>query len=130
MAKTKIPSKTLKELNRQFNYELTAPHACLAMSVWRANRSLKGFAGFFAKQAGEGREHAENRTEQSETANLSGAPSGRHTWEAGVRFRKMLMIRDTLSWYCGSLFSFFQAGESRNPFQCFWCSSRFSPDNM
>jgi ferritin len=59
MAKTKIPSKTLTELNRQFNYELTAAHAYLAMSVWCACRSLKGFAGFFAKQAGEEREHAE-----------------------------------------------------------------------
>ena len=29
------------------------------MSVWCANRSLKGFAGFFAKQSGEEREHAE-----------------------------------------------------------------------
>jgi ferritin len=58
MAKTKIPSQTLTELNRQFNYELTAAHAYLALSVWCANRSLKGFAGFFSKQAGEEREHA------------------------------------------------------------------------
>ena len=59
MAKTKIPSKTLTELNRQFNYELTAAHAYLAMSVWCGSRNFKGFAGFFAKQAGEEREHAE-----------------------------------------------------------------------
>jgi ferritin len=59
MAKIKIPSKTLTELNRQINYELTAAHAYLAMSVWCASRSLKGFAGFFAKQSGEEREHAE-----------------------------------------------------------------------
>jgi len=59
MAKTKIPTKTLAELNRQINYELTAAHAYLAMSVWCASRSLKGFAGFFAKQSGEEREHAE-----------------------------------------------------------------------
>jgi ferritin len=58
MAKTKIPSKTLTELNRQLNYELTAAHAYLALSLWCGNRSLKGFAGFFAKQAGEEREHA------------------------------------------------------------------------
>jgi ferritin len=58
MAKTKIPAKTLTELNRQLNYELTAAHAYLALSVWCGNRSLKGFAGFFAKQAGEEREHA------------------------------------------------------------------------
>ncbi len=59
MAKTKIPTKTLTELNRQINYELTAAHAYLAMSVWCASRSLKGFASFFAKQSGEEREHAE-----------------------------------------------------------------------
>ncbi|MGA2280515.1 MAG: ferritin [Verrucomicrobiota bacterium] len=59
MAKTKIPSKTLTELNRQINCELTAAHAYLALSVWCASRSLKGFAGFFAKQSSEEREHAE-----------------------------------------------------------------------
>jgi ferritin len=58
MAKTKIPPQTLAELNRQLNYELTAAHAYLAMSLWCGNRSLKGFAGFFDKQAGEEREHA------------------------------------------------------------------------
>src|ERR1039457_7203051 len=51
-------------------------------------------------------------------------------WEAGVRFSKMLMILETLSLYCGSLLNFFQTGESENPFQCFLCSSRFSPDTM
>jgi ferritin len=59
MAKIKIPSKTLTELNRQVDYELTAAHAYLAMSIWCASRSLKGFAGFFARQSGEEREHAE-----------------------------------------------------------------------
>jgi ferritin len=59
MAKTKIPAKTLTELNRQLNYELTAAHAYLGLSLWCGNRSLKGFAGYFAKQAGEEREHAE-----------------------------------------------------------------------
>ena len=59
MAKTKIPSKTLTELNRQINYELSAAQAYLALSVWCGNRSLQGFAGFFSKQAGEEREHAE-----------------------------------------------------------------------
>jgi len=58
MVKTKIPAKTLTELNRQLNYELTAAHAYLGLSLWCGNRSLKGFAGFFAKQAGEEREHA------------------------------------------------------------------------
>jgi ferritin len=59
MAKTKIPSKVLTELNRQLNHELSAAHAYLAMSVWCAAQNLKGFAGFFSKQAGEEREHAE-----------------------------------------------------------------------
>ena len=59
MAKTKIPSKTLTELNRQLNCELTAAQAYLALSVWCCNRNLKGFASFFAKQSGEEREHAE-----------------------------------------------------------------------
>jgi ferritin len=58
MAKIKIPSKTLTELNRQLNCELTAAHAYLALSVWCASRSLTGFAAFFAKQSGEEREHA------------------------------------------------------------------------
>ena len=58
MAKTKIPTKMLTELNRQLNQELTAAHAYHAMSVWCCNRNLKGFAGFFSKQAGEEREHA------------------------------------------------------------------------
>src|ERR1017187_10003376 len=59
MAKTKIPTKTLTELNSQLNQELTAAHAYLALSIWCCNRNLKGFAGFFSKQAGEEREHAE-----------------------------------------------------------------------
>jgi len=58
MAKTKIPSKVLVELNRQLNYELSAAHAYLAMSNWCEVQNLKGFAGFFAKQAAEEREHA------------------------------------------------------------------------
>ena len=58
MAKNKIPDKTLTELNRQFNCELNAAHAYLALSLWCGNRSLRGFANFFAKQAGEEREHA------------------------------------------------------------------------
>jgi hypothetical protein len=59
MAKTKIPSKTLTELNRQLNCELTAAQAYLALSVWCCDRNLKGFASFFSKQSGEEREHAE-----------------------------------------------------------------------
>ncbi len=59
MAKTTIPAKVLTELNRQLNHELTAAHAYLAMSVWCEAQNFKGFAGFFAKQSNEEREHAE-----------------------------------------------------------------------
>ncbi|MGA2787750.1 MAG: ferritin [Verrucomicrobiota bacterium] len=59
MAKTKIPAKTLTELNRQLNCELTAAQAYLGLSVWCASRNLTGFAAFFSKQSGEEREHAE-----------------------------------------------------------------------
>lgn len=59
MAKSKIPAKVLTELNRQLNHELNAAHAYLALSVWCEAQNLKGFAGFFAKQAGEERQHAE-----------------------------------------------------------------------
>lgn len=58
MAKTKMPPPVLAELNRQLNHELSAAHAYLALSTWCAAQNLKGFAGFFAKQAGEEREHA------------------------------------------------------------------------
>lgn len=58
MAKSQIPTKVLAELNRQLNHELNAAHAYLALSVWCEAQNLKGFAGFFAKQAGEEREHA------------------------------------------------------------------------
>jgi ferritin len=59
MAKIKIPAKTLTELNRQLNCELTAAQAYLALSVWCTSRNFKGFAAFFSKQSGEEREHAE-----------------------------------------------------------------------
>lgn len=58
MAQTKIPAKVLAELNRQFNHELNAAHAYVALSVWCQARNLKGFAKYFAKQAGEERDHA------------------------------------------------------------------------
>ena len=59
MIKSKIPTNVLTELNRQLNQELSAAHAYLALSAWCASQNLKGFAGFFAKQAGEEREHAQ-----------------------------------------------------------------------
>ncbi|HEY9171899.1 MAG TPA: ferritin [Verrucomicrobiae bacterium] len=59
MPKTTIPAPVLTELNRQLNHELTAAHSYLAMSVWCHAQNFKGCAGFFAKQSGEEREHAE-----------------------------------------------------------------------
>lgn len=59
MSISKIPETVSVELQRQFNHELAAAHAYQAMSVWCAVRTLKGFAEFFQKQAGEEREHAE-----------------------------------------------------------------------
>jgi len=46
------------ELNRQFNQELAAAHHYLALSLWCESRNFSGFAAYFAKQAGEEREHA------------------------------------------------------------------------
>lgn len=59
MPTSTLPSAVLTELNRQLNHELTAAHAYLALSTWCHTQSLKGFASFFARQAGEEREHAE-----------------------------------------------------------------------
>ncbi len=52
------PPKVFSELKRQLNHELNAAHGYLALSVWCAGRNQKGFARFFAKQAGEERVHA------------------------------------------------------------------------
>lgn len=58
MPKSTRPSKSLAQMNRQLNHELSAAHDYLALSVWCTARNLTGFASFFAKQAGEEREHA------------------------------------------------------------------------
>jgi ferritin len=58
MSKSTLPPKVLSELKRQLNHELNAAHSYLAMSIWCAAQNQKGFARFFAKQAGEEREHA------------------------------------------------------------------------
>ena len=58
MSKSTLPPKVLSELTRQLNQELNAAHGYLAMSVWCTAQNLKGMARFFAKQAGEEREHA------------------------------------------------------------------------
>jgi ferritin len=59
MPKSSIPAKVLQELNRQLNHELSAAHNYLALSLWCEARNFTGFASYFAKQAGEEREHAE-----------------------------------------------------------------------
>ncbi|MGA2543394.1 MAG: ferritin [Verrucomicrobiota bacterium] len=58
MPNSRISAKVLAELNRQFNQELNAAHEYLALSLWCELRHLAGFSSFFAKQAGEEREHA------------------------------------------------------------------------
>ena len=59
MPKSKIPAKVVAELNRQFNYELSAAHGYRALALWCAEQNLKGFAAFFSKQTGEELEHAD-----------------------------------------------------------------------
>jgi ferritin len=59
MPNSKISPKVLAELNRQFNQEFCAAHAYRALSIWCSAQNLTGFAGFFAKQAAEEREHAD-----------------------------------------------------------------------
>jgi ferritin len=63
MPQSKIPAKVLAEFNRQINQELGAAHSYRALSVWCADQNLKGFAGFFAKQAAEEYEHADKITD-------------------------------------------------------------------
>lgn len=58
MAKSTIAPGLLTELNRQLNHEINASHAYLALSLWCSARSLRGFARFFSKQAGEEQTHA------------------------------------------------------------------------
>src|SRR6266853_1870978 len=78
MAKSKLSPKVIEELNRQFNQELAAAHSYLALSVWCDVRNLKGFGKWFAKQAGEEREHAEkiikHLTDRGVTAELAAVP--------------------------------------------------------
>jgi len=58
MSATTIPSEVLKELQRQMNHEFSAAHAYQALSAWCAVTNLKGFSGYFARQADEERAHA------------------------------------------------------------------------
>ena len=59
MKTSTLNPQVLTELKRQLNQELGAAHAYLALSIWCTARNFTGFASFFAKQAGEEREHAE-----------------------------------------------------------------------
>ncbi len=59
MPKSNHPRKVFSELKRQLNHELNAAHSYLALSIWCAAQNQKGFARFFAKQAGEERKHAQ-----------------------------------------------------------------------
>jgi ferritin len=58
MPKANLAPAVVQEMNRQLNHELSAAHAYQALSIWCAARNFTGFASFFAKQAGEEREHA------------------------------------------------------------------------
>lgn len=51
--------EVITEIQRQFNHELSAAHAYVALSVWCHDHNFKGFARFFSKQAAEEREHAQ-----------------------------------------------------------------------
>ena len=59
MPKISIKSATLAEFKRQFNAELGAAHAYLALAIWCDAENFKGFARFFYKQASEERVHAQ-----------------------------------------------------------------------
>ncbi|MDP2136298.1 MAG: ferritin [Candidatus Didemnitutus sp.] len=54
-----LPAAVLQELTHQFNHELLAAQSYLALSVWCEAQNFSGCAAFFAKQAGEEREHAD-----------------------------------------------------------------------
>jgi ferritin len=58
MPGVEIKPTVLSELQRQYNHELSAAHAYIALSIWCDNANLKGFARYFAKQAAEERGHA------------------------------------------------------------------------
>ncbi len=85
MPKTKIPQKVCEELNRQFNQELAAAHAYLALSVWCDVRNLKGFGKYFVKQAGEERVHAErilkHLTDRGVTAEVAAVPAPKQEYK-------------------------------------------------
>jgi len=59
MSDSTIKPGVLKELQRQFNQELGAAHAYLALAAWCHDKNFKGFARYFSKQACEERAHAQ-----------------------------------------------------------------------
>jgi ferritin len=90
MPKSKIPSKVVDELNRQFNHELSAAHAYLALSVWCDVKNLKGFAHYFKKQSGEEHEHASkiisHLVDRGAQPELAGVPAPKQ------QFRSLLEV--------------------------------------
>lgn len=54
-----MKASLVTELQRQFNMELGAAHAYLALATWCELENFKGFARYFSKQANEERAHAD-----------------------------------------------------------------------
>ena len=54
-----VKAAVVTELQRQFNQELGAAHAYLALAAWCDAQNFKGFARYFSKQAEEERQHAQ-----------------------------------------------------------------------
>lgn len=53
-----VKPTVLVEIQRQFNYELSAAQGYLAMALWCEDQNYQGFADYFYKQVEEEREHA------------------------------------------------------------------------
>ena len=81
MPKAKLAPAVVTEMNRQLNHELSAAHAYQALSIWCVARNFTGFASFFAKQAGEEREHAakmiDHLIDRGDTPALAALPAPR-----------------------------------------------------
>src|SRR5580698_6957087 len=73
-----------------------------------------------------------SRTAQRSVPTFQGCNADRslQICDAEVRLSRMLMMRDTLSWYCGSSFSFIQTGDAENPCQCCLWAASSSPQVM
>lgn len=79
-----IKPAVLAELQRQLNHELSAAHAYLALSIWCDVQNYKGFARYFAKQAGEEKAHAikfiGHLRERGVNAELAALPAPKNTF--------------------------------------------------